>query len=719
MVDVDEPPDNCVYFSCSSTPLTNDLLTNDSYFKLPPSNGDRKASLLTQALLTSPDVKLASRPPISPMSRATSTASNYSTASAVSTAELTSDGGLTSPARTSTPSPPKPSMTYGGLMVTTSKPSVHHIKEAMDSSLPNGSGERPAATASCNTLGASTVRKRCITFALSPVAPTPAQHNLQYRDSQPMSKNSSSTETEVLSSTAKVLHPIPQQVKHKPEGIRFHEFASIYPEEDEWLYEQPIQRHKITVNDTLRKENAIRKLGEEAEDEALDEEIAEEAEFEAESVELATDNDSLNDDGDEEEDGGDDGEHGSEDEVSDAGNETDDEGGFADSDNETDVDLEYQFWTPGLTPAATTTDYIEHIRPKTQRTGSQSSIESTDNFNAITIQQSGCGRGRRNNQRRKMLPKMRPGTPDLPDSTDFVCGTLDEDRPLEAAYLSCLEQKRIARHSVIPQDFDPSFPTSDMDEQDEDEDENEAEEGSDEHMWVTGRPDDSDADDVFRRQKGMPKKNAKSPAPSPKRFRSPPAPKGGGRMKSPPPPRYRTNHRSPPPRRLFGGQSPRRMRSPLPPYLRNLNSPPSSRRLSASSAAEKEASGIDLRHLAQRPNLTHTKSLPRTPNPFWKEHRRCRSKAVPRADTEHSSKLGCNLNGEMHSRGPIDIVQGLENKRQRRKEKFWRQHCRNAGKEKERRCQPGKGAERMRELGLEMAGKSKAYGQRGQLVLSV
>ena len=795
-VDVDEPPDNHIYSSGSSTPLTRVISATGGYLKLLPSTSDRKASLLTQALLTSPNIKPASRPPPSPMSRATSTASNCSTASAVSTAELTSDEGLTSPARTSTPSPPKPSMTYGGLLTATPKPLGNHAREAIHNHTPNSDEGHSVATIPSNMLGASTVRKRCITFAcgfdnkkhdnallnaetattahldsernksadppkrpcllrfacpsktplevngrtkndskvqsqpsmsshsnLRPGAPTsthpdhPDHPDLQHRDSQSMSKNNSSAETEVLSSATKILHPLSRQVKHRPEGIRFHEFASAYQEEDEWLYEKPTHRHKITINDTLRKENAIRKLGEEAEDEALEEENAEEADLETELGELTTENDSIHGDSYDDDDDDDDEDPNSENEVSEGGNETDDEEGFADSDDETDVDSEYHFWTPGLTTAATSTDHIEHIRARTQRIGSQSSIESTDNLNTITIKQSESGRGRRKGRRPNT--KMRPGTPDLPDSTDFVCGTLDEDRPLEAAYLSCLEQKRIARHPVIPQDFDPSFPTSDLDEEDENEDEDEATEASDELIWVTGRPDDSDADEVLHRQKRYLKKNVKSPAPSPKRFRSPPATKNGGRMKSPPPPRHRANHRSPPPRRLFGGYSPRRMRSPPPLHLRNLNSPPSSRRPSFSSATEKQDIGIDLRHLAQRPNLTHTKSLPRTPNPFWKEHRKFRLKALKRVDPERSSKLEGDVDGEIHSRGPIDIVQGLENKRQRRKEKFWRQHCRNAGKEKERRCQPGKGAERMRELGLEMAGRSKAYGQRGQLVLSI
>jgi hypothetical protein len=75
-----------------------------------------------------------------------------------------------------------------------------------------------------------------------------------------------------------------------------------------------------------------------------------------------------------------------------------------------------------------------------------------------------------------------------------------------------------------------------------------------------------------------------------------------------------------------------------------------------------------------------------------------------------------------HTRGAIDIVAGLEKKRQKRKEKFWRQHCRKAAKEQlERKPVPGRGAERMKELGLEVAERFRAYGfgQDTQLVLSI
>jgi len=102
--------------------------------------------------------------------------------------------------------------------------------------------------------------------------------------------------------------------------------------------------------------------------------------------------------------------------------------------------------------------------------------------------------------------------------------------------------------------------------------------------------------------------------------------------------------------------------------------------------------------------LTHTKSLPRGPFlfPNLKPVRRSRASTA---------------NKETHVRGAIDIVKGLEQKRQRRKEKFYQKYCNRARKEKAqvRRPPAGQGAVRMREVGLIMAGK---IGQ-GNYVLSI
>jgi hypothetical protein len=72
---------------------------------------------------------------------------------------------------------------------------------------------------------------------------------------------------------------------------------------------------------------------------------------------------------------------------------------------------------------------------------------------------------------------------------------------------------------------------------------------------------------------------------------------------------------------------------------------------------------------------------------------------------------------DVHVRGAIDIVKGLESKRQRRKEKFHQKYCNRArrGQIPERKPIPGRGTERMRELGLLMAGKK----DQGHYVISV
>jgi hypothetical protein len=55
----------------------------------------------------------------------------------------------------------------------------------------------------------------------------------------------------------------------------------------------------------------------------------------------------------------------------------------------------------------------------------------------------------------------------------------------------------------------------------------------------------------------------------------------------------------------------------------------------------------------------------------------------------------------------VDIVKGLEQKRQRRREKLLQKYAYRQGREKERRPVAGLGVERMRELGLNMIDKGK------------
>jgi hypothetical protein len=418
-------------------------------------------------------------------------------------------------------------------------------------------------------------------------------------------------------------------------------------------------------------ENAIRLLGDQAEEEALEED---EDEDDEEDDDLDSDDD--DEDGEEENDEAFDED---EDEEASDGNETDNEAGFADSDNESDATGDFAFWTPrrnlpGKQRLAVT--------PAHHRAASASSIDSLDYMEPAM-------RGRR--QRRRPM-KIRPGTPDLPDSTDFVCGTLDEDRPLEDAYVSCMEARKYAKHKQTPQDIDPSFPTSDPEDEEDDEDLVEAANDSDEHIWLHGKFEESEDERHGRRRSNA---HHKSPVPSPRKLHSPPPPK---RLHSPPPP-AKHRLRSPPPRKLFG-QSPRRMRSPPP--ARAIHSPPTSPTHHSTSQA------ITFAPLGARPGLTHTKSLPRTPNAFCRQYRASRLAAA------NGNNDGNETEG--HIRGAIDIVKGLEHKRQRRKEKLLMKQCTRKNKSHaERRPQPGKGAERMRELGLLMAGKT---GQHDPYMLS-
>lgn len=116
---------------------------------------------------------------------------------------------------------------------------------------------------------------------------------------------------------------------------------------------------------------------------------------------------------------------------------------------------------------------------------------------------------------------------------------------------------------------------------------------------------------------------------------------------------------------------------------------------------------IAFKTLAFQPGLTQTKSLPRAPGMF--PHLKARR---PRTGTITNNK------DATHVRGAIDIVKGLEQKRQRRKEKFYQKYYNRARKEKahpRQRPPPGQGAERMREIGLFMAGKVRP----GNYVLSI
>ncbi|KKK16601.1 hypothetical protein AOCH_006301 [Aspergillus ochraceoroseus] len=687
--DMDEPPDHR-FLNASPRAMDEGIV----YVKSPTNMTDRKESLLTRALKSSPTVSPSEQHPSHEHNFYRSY--TYGNISGVSTAELTSDGGLTSPSLSQTSSPPLSSQLPGNNPLVVANNS-------------KASGADSGESAVEANLG----RKRCISFACGrkeevqkPQPPTPQRPNshVQSNDPAPVEpkrktvltfvcparvpescrdrsparrctlkarprgspaplarKASPEKDTRLKITIPQEHKPVPQEQSTAPqnektpdtrrgvptsglgkfensEATRFHEFASSFEEDDEWVTKSSEYKEKITLNDCMKKENVIRKLAEEAEEEALEEDD--------EEADVADDDSTVHDFSSDEDDG----------------NESDNEAGFADSD-ESDEGSEYEFWAPGSTTATTSPHSVDVPRFSFARRDSAMSFDSLNDDNQHRKWPPALS-GRTTGRPMK-IPKMRPGTPNLPDSTDFVCGTLDEDRPLEAAYKSCIEQRRLSKQIIIPQDIDPSFPTSDPEDNDDEDEEMES---------------STILDDVPRGRSDGEQSRKISPRVSPRRMVSPP------------------------PRRQ-GRASPRRLRSPPPPMKLRL----SKNDEQSLDAAPAMHHGLNISELVQRPILTRTKSLPRTPNPFFTTKDSYRwSGIVP---IQESHERDSSRTREIHTRSAIDIVEGLEKKRQKRKEKFWRQHCRKAAKEQmERRPIPGKGAERMKELGLEVAERFRAYG---------
>lgn len=690
----DEPPDE--HFLHGSSISVDEGLV---YVKSPTA-ANQKESLLTRALKTSPDLIPSDRRPSH--DNTFYHPYPYHNVSGISTAELTSDGGLTSPSLSNTSSPPLPS--------------------TLAKKQPLNNDKASGPDASEFAVEANLGRKRCISFACGRKLEQPKQQQEPQQDKQPATegtnpeptptepvkrksaltfvcpgRNSETKRDRCLSATSGPrarLRGSPAPISRQPateseatqpasvakdqkageqnesrgvptsglgqfedsEATRFHEFASSVDEDDEWVKKAVDYAGKITMSDCMKKEIAIRKLGEEAEEEALDEEAEEENDMVEED-----ENDEEEDDDDE--DAADDGStiH----DFSDDGNESDNEAGFASDDSDAS---DNEFWAPLTTTTAASpqTIYTKRVDRRNSNTSYESGNDGRQRWIPVPVR----------NRTTLKAQKIRPDTPDLPDSTDFVCGTLDEDRPLEAAYKSRMEQRRKSKQITIPQDIDPSFPTSDP------EDINDADDDIEETV-VPAMNDDS------ARGRAAEQMQKSSPRHSPKRIMSPPPRRQGHsppkRCRSPPPPvKFRTPN--------FGGRP-------------------------KAEVADFSPHDLNISELVQRrPPIPRTKSLPRTPNPFFISLK------------ESHQRLGLSPLGEslemrdLHTRGPIDIVEGLEKKRQKRKEKFWRQHCRKAAKEQMgRRPAPGRGAKRMKELGLEVAERCRAYGvgQDVQLVLSV
>ena len=733
--ELDEPPDGT--FTFARLPVISLLCSGEEQdYNLRAR--DRRKSLLSQGLLTSSDLMPLE---ISSIPQERSPRLEHRTGSV----ELNSDGCITTPAGRIIPSPALPPTNSFSLAATKAGESLDIENDCFANTDDFPPVQFLAGRAETNPDTVKS-RKRCITFACS--RPNLTQSERSSQSCEPESgldsnrsgglrfayppRATEDAESAIIGTT----RPLPENLRrcrlviHEPFSLAqfekqsvldsrqrspsrrelavknsqrsfsfkqfraraslFYGFASSHIEEEEWLNVEPARRRKITVSDTLRKENAIRRLGEEAEAEALQEEL-DEVEFQPSGT-----NDAIYGKEDVEEETE---EEESENYTSDEGNEIDDEDGFADFDDESELDSDHIFWTPGLTTAATSTDHLEYIRPRHRRSYSQSSRGSISSACAME-----CEKAQLFKRGSESQKKMRPGTPELPDSTDFVCGTLDEDRPLEAAYLSCLEQCRSTKHSIVRQNLDLSFPSSEIGQSHTDEDATSA--VDDRQMWTSGHFDGTNFGYPRGKVYATGVNTVSLLGVSPGRLRSPPAPK---RWRSPAPGTQKAlaNVRSLAPH-LRSGFILQRNISPLyGPHYPPCPNQPSSEDLTMSAFQS-----------TLRPNLTHTISFPRSPNPLWSYNHA--NDIAMAYHLPYKSYTGITeVATTFHTPGPIDIVQSLDRKRLKCKERFWRRHCRKGVKEKASRFQAGRGAERMRELGLEMANRCRGYGRRLQLVFSI
>ncbi|KAH8894846.1 hypothetical protein GQ53DRAFT_642521 [Thozetella sp. PMI_491] len=694
--DADEPPDR-------RPPLSP---TAQQFRRTPIRRGsEHHESLLTKALQSHSEEESGEITSALGGRRRRSITSNISLAS---TTDLTCETGITTPARTSSPSPHLPALGFVPLPVKTGRPASEQVAEnpavktlekkrcisfacaarpKVDDKTAMPPPPKPQVSEAPEPAPQNAPKKSCIKFACLSrpsktataeqpttlaTTPVPKKSPSQQKEASPKHR-SPSTVRSYRSSTPRRSAQSPAVTRQKKyldanskdllsEGSRFHEFATDEVQEDDWIRrDEAYVRSRLTISDTLAKENAIRRLGKEAEEEA-DQELEEELNDEDNDENLDNDVDEEEDDEDDEDDENeeeadlddeddDQSGHGWDDDVSDGYN-TDNEVGFADSDDEDD---DLVLWTTSQTAQLS----LSGAMP--MRRQDSTSGHSTDG-SVAPERDATAPRGRR------VKPIVfRPGTPELPDSTDFVCGTLDEDRPLEDAYISCMNARRREKQIPIPQDIDPSFPNSEPEDEVEEYYKN-GQGDSDDQVWLHG-----ELEDIHHEQDrtGRKKKNGKD---SPRRLRSPPPTR---RQLSPAP---KTRGRSP--RRPAGLTSPRRPRSPAPPR-QGVKSP-------APSLVE-TSEGIAFKALAFAPGLTFTKSLPKAPAVF--------------AHPKGRKRAGTNKSQGAHVRGAIDIVKGLEQKRQRRKEKFYQKYCNNrARKEKaHERLPPGQGAERMKEIGLGQA----------------
>lgn len=627
--EADEPPDQRTsYFASRTSSFSDGEFAKHSFYNHPPP----KESLLTRALLTSP----ALGPTVVPnFERSMSNSSIWSNTSGASTVDLTSDAGMTSPSRSNSPSPPPPmylSQIAGILQGGKPGNEPKRIEVVEDKDLPIEVPGRKRITFACSAgpsrrgsqddivprteegqkISAEPVASKknsALTFmcarreeSVCPLAPPPKHidfaHN-QRPESRAAATAAVNTPADIkpVAVTSKITYPEPRKLYDSESAA------------DSWT-NHPIDKTRLLrVDDVLRKEKDIRKLSEEAEAEALQEEGEEDEEEEDDILDDgAEDSDDL--DNYYEEDQDDEDEDEDEDDYDDeSGNETDNEEGFA-SDDDSDDEGFYGLHPPMLLPPPAP-------------------------FLASSPRQ------------------IRSSTPELPDSTDFVCGTFDEDKPLEQAYLSCLEERKRSKHKATPQDIDPSFPTSEPEDSDG--------EPKPRHIAKANR-DDSSSDGNQSRDWRM--RSGAATTHSPPR----------GRVYSPAPVRRTGLAQSPAPNRRIPSQPPpsrrgSRVLSPAPPVRRRT-------------------------HFQTGGNIVRARSLPRNPGFARRGRKPFRVYSATASPQKATRPM-------LIRRGAMDIVKGLEKKRERRKARFGR-------KDRDELWKAGEGVEKMRELGLEICGKGRA-----------
>lgn len=602
------------------------------------------SSLLSQAL---------SSPELGPIDRGRygrqSQAISYWSLSGASTAELTSDGGMSS--RSHSPSPPPPAIlhTYGRMLQSrkaSSKTDAEAIHVVGEDVAVEGLARRRCIRFAC---GAEPPSRKSSTDDYPIVTATQQPHPTSIRFATNIQQERGSVVKSPSNTTPCMAKAIPQSTSALDSAMRFHEFASSCEETESWMIQVPDKTRLLRVDGVLAKEKDIRKLSEEVEAEVKQEE--EEAEKLEQTDEDDDDEDGLGDelaDWEEEED--DDEDEEDEDEEGEAdeylsGNESDNEEGFA-----SDSDDDGSFFSfprhSGYPLPLLHKPACPHITvPFSVGPLNASTFNSDQHLASIS----------------------------LPDSTDFVCGTFDEDKALEDAYVCALVEQKRAKYGITPQDIDPSFPSE---ESDSEEEYCIKSPGTLEHAWNRGRMSFSEEEaprgkkihSILTRERILNEGKIRFNSPPPKRRAHSPAPKR--RIMSPPPPAQRGFRVTSITRRNSNEHSPR----PTLPRRgsRALSPPPPARNVS---------------HLNfTRGHIERTKSLPKGSKPSLKSF------------GANIQETTVNDSPAIRVRGAIDIVKGLEKKRERRRNKLARQRASYTRK--------GEGVEKMRELGL-MLGKGK------------